>query len=212
MCLLDCCIQYDGSVALPLAVVPFSLLPGLMVSSHAYDETEKTWGTDEESIAAPLLKRDPSLRCDHEGFFNPVYWDESGAGPAYVEWSVLVDKSSPEWLERFSEPNFSALNTLGWPDMDCGVTYKGCVNMPTCNEIYSWKQNATLARRIYFIIRSMNNFNLINGVISESWLFRSDNVDEERWPRNGLTIKIGGKRSTQLNFASMASNIANTFY
>ncbi len=174
----------------------FSPLTGLMVYSHPYDEMEKNWGTDEESFAAPLLKRDPSLRCDHNGFFNPVRWDESGAGPAYVEWSMLVDKSSPEWLERVSEPNFFALNTLGWPDMDCGVTYKGCVNMPTCDEIYSRKQNATLARRIYFIIRSMNNFNLVNGVISVSLgSFARIMWMKGQCLRNGLTIKIGGKRS-----------------
>lgn len=34
-----------------------------------------------------------------------------------------------------SEPQYFALKTLHWMDVDCGVTHKGCINMPKCEEI-----------------------------------------------------------------------------
>lgn len=104
--------------------------------------------------------------CDYEGYFNPDHWEESGAAEAYLKWSILVNKTSEAWLERKSEPNFFLHGVLSWSDLDCGISYHGCKGMPTCDEILTRTQNETTARQIYFILLSMNNLNLISGIVS----------------------------------------------
>lgn len=108
--------------------------------------------------------------CDHQGYFNPDRWEESGAAEAYLKWSIMVDKTSEAWLQRESEPNFFLRDVLNWSDLDCGISYKGCIGMPSCDDILTRTQNETTARQIYFVVLSMNNFNLISGVINVSLL------------------------------------------
>ena len=112
----------------------------------------------------------PQLYCDYDGYFNPDRWAESEAGPAYLNWSMSVNKSSKAWLERTSEPSFFLEDVLGWSEMDCGVTYKGCLRMPTCDDILTKTQDKEVARQIYFINLSVNNIVLISGVVTVSLL------------------------------------------
>lgn len=104
--------------------------------------------------------------CDHDGYFNPDHWDESGAAEAYLKWSMLVDKTSEAWQKRQSEPSFFLHDVLNWSDFDCGITYRGCIGMPTCDEILTRTQNKTTARQIYFALLSMHNLNLVSGVVN----------------------------------------------
>lgn len=114
----------------------------------------------------PLASDGPVLYCDHEGYFNPSRWSESDAGKAYAQWTMVVNKTSKAWQNRVSEPDFFLRSVMGWSDMDCGVTYKGCVRMPTCDQILSRVRDRHIARQIYFVILSVNNINLISGVVN----------------------------------------------
>ncbi|MCJ1478264.1 hypothetical protein MMC13_006941 [Lambiella insularis] len=145
--------------------------------------------TSESSAKAP--ENGTLLRCAaHDNYFDFDNFDESEAGPWYAEWAYnTIQTNSKGWQDRISEPNYFALQTLQWMDMDCAVSYKGCRNMPNCDEILARVNgNITLARNIYFITQSFNNLNLIVGVISEQSL------------------------ATQTNCLGMASTMANTFF
>lgn len=140
------------------------------VPSHPFDGTNSMLKSVSKRALEHVesVETDANRFCDHEGYFNPLRWLESEAGPAYLEWIMLMDKSSTAWLGRVSEPNFFTRDVLDWPDMDCGITYRGCVRMPTCDYILNKIGDEKSARQIYFILLSMNNINLISGVISVS--------------------------------------------
>lgn len=137
--------------------------PSRHIGSKPGDVAKRVSGDD----YGPVSEGNMSYRtCDHDGYFNPDNWNESGAPEAYVKWSMLVNKTSEAWLQRESEPNFFLRDVLNWSDLDCGITYKGCIGMPTCDEILTRTQNETTARQIYFIVLSMHNLNLISGVVN----------------------------------------------
>ena len=124
---------------------------------------------DANSTGDPVIV---SEYCDPQ-YFDVKYFNESHAGPWYAEWvhSVMAE-NSPAWQARMSEPQYFALHQLHWMDMDCGVTHKGCVNMPNCDQVLQRVDgNVTLARNIYFILQSFHNLNLIGGVVSVRYLF-----------------------------------------
>ena len=101
-------------------------------------------------------------------YFDADHFEDSGAGDWYANWIRNVDKNSPAWLNRVSEPDYFARETMQWRGMDCGVTYKGCINVPSCDEILKRVDgNATLARNIYFILQSYQNINMATGVVQE---------------------------------------------
>ena len=71
-----------------------------------------------------------------------------------------------------SEPRYFAEQQLAWMDLDCGVTHKGCINMPNCDEIMERVGgDGELARKMYYVLQSYHNMNLIAGVISVSLSF-----------------------------------------
>lgn len=54
-------------------------------------------------------------------------------------------------------------------DLDCGVTHKGCINMPNCEEILAWVGgDMGMARNIYYLRQSFHNMNLVSGVTAVS--------------------------------------------
>lgn len=83
-----------------------------------------------------------------------------------MEWTMLLDKQSEAWTNRLSEPNFFARDILEWTDLDCGISYSGCIRMPSCDYILTKLQNMEKARQVYFILLSMHNINLISGVVN----------------------------------------------
>ena len=105
--------------------------------------------------------------CD-PAFFDAKNFGESGAGPWYAAWvHSAIERNSQEWQDRVSEPAYFAEHEVHWSDMDCGVSYHGCHNMPNCNEILELAGgNATHARLMYFILQSYHNMNLVAGVVS----------------------------------------------
>lgn len=132
-------------------------------SAPGGDLVRRVEGDDYESVS---MGSTFYRTCDHAGYFDPKHWTESGAAEAYLKWSILVNKTSEAWLQRQSEPNFFLRDVLDWSDFDCGVGYKGCVGMPTCDQILTRTHNETTARRIYFILLSMHNYNLVSGTVN----------------------------------------------
>ena len=102
-------------------------------------------------------------------FFNTKHFFESGAAEWYVQWTRSIDKTSSAWTDKVSEPQYFATEQLRWMDMDCGVTHRGCINMPTCDDILKRVEgNRTLARNAYYVIQSYHNTNLIASIVSVS--------------------------------------------
>ena len=137
--------------------------PSSRISSEPVRIVKRAEGDDYSPISVGSLVY---RTCDLDGYFNPDHWEESGAAESYLKWSILVNKTSEAWIQRRSEPNFFLRDVLDWSDFNCGIAYKGCIGIPTCDEILTRTQNETTARRIYFILLSMNNYNLVNGVIN----------------------------------------------
>ncbi|MCJ1397971.1 hypothetical protein MMC11_001167 [Xylographa trunciseda] len=130
-----------------------------------------------------------SKYCD-SAFFDPKHFGESGAGPWYAAWAQsAIETNTQEWQDRISEPAYFAEHEVHWPGMDCGVSYRGCHNMPNCNEILELAGgNATHARLMYYILQSYHNMNLVAGVVSEQTL------------------------AAETNVLGMSSSMANTFF
>ncbi|MCJ1387187.1 hypothetical protein MMC18_000027 [Xylographa bjoerkii] len=130
-----------------------------------------------------------SKYCD-PAFFDPKNFGDSGAGPWYAAWAhSTIEENSPEWQDRVSEPAYFAEHEVHWDGMDCGVSYRGCHNMPNCNEILALAGgNATHARLMYYILQSYHNMNLVAGVVSEQTL------------------------AAETNVLGMSSSMANTFF
>ena len=98
------------------------------------------------------------------------HFNESGAGPWYAEWVYReIHDNAADWEARVSEPQYFALKTLHMMDLDCGVTHKGCINMPNCEEILARVGgDMGTARKIYYILQSFHNMNLVSGVTAVS--------------------------------------------
>jgi len=124
-------------------------------------------------VPVPVLPRTSTYSpaggyCDAE-LFSVRHFNESGAGPWYAEWvyNEIHGNNSADWEARVSEPQYFALKTLRLMDLDCGVTHKGCVNMPNCEEILERVGgNVSMARNIYYVLQSFHNMNLVSGVIA----------------------------------------------
>ncbi|KAL9105484.1 MAG: hypothetical protein Q9187_008704 [Circinaria calcarea] len=115
---------------------------------------------------APSTGISTMTTCNPE-FFDPKHFAESGAAEWYANWTVAIDKNSPAWTDGFAEPQYFAEQQLAWMDLDCGVTHKGCINMPNCDEILERVGgDGELARKIYYVLQSYHNMNLIAGVIT----------------------------------------------
>ena len=189
-----CNPQFSSVLSLLLAYLIVST-----VGSYSFNRTNSPLTSISKRALGGLVDSPESFQtnadryCDHEGYFNPKHWHESEAGEAYMEWTMLLDKSSTAWQERVSEPNFFTRDVLGWTDMDCGITYKGCVRMPTCDYILAKIGDAKSARQIYFILLSMNNINLLSGVANVCYP-RLSLVGVSRGI-NAETLEIGAKFS-----------------
>lgn len=132
------------------------------------------WSSPSADPSSLLLSRQAPTTmttCNPE-FFDPKHFDESGAAEWYRNWTVAIDKDSSAWKNRISEPRYFAEQQLAWMDLDCGVTHKGCINMPNCDEIMERVGgDGELARKMYYVLQSYHNMNLIAGVISVSLSF-----------------------------------------
>ncbi|KAI4113648.1 MAG: hypothetical protein LQ345_005412 [Seirophora villosa] len=137
----------------------------------------------------PAEYQEPRRCDDSPGFFEPTgeNWYASGAGPAYMDWTRRINPSSSEWTERVSEPSLFAEKVLEWRDFDCGRSYNGCNNQPSCDEILTRTGNKTVARQIYFTMRQMHYYALTTGVMADSSI------------------------PAQLNLALMSQAMAHTF-
>lgn len=156
----------------PASVSSSSITPA---TATAVDSTPSSVSSSDFSEKASdngtvlALLQDTQERCAaHGDYFDFDKFQESEAGPWYAEWAYnAIQSNSRDWQNRVSEPQYFASQTLLWMDMDCTVSFKGCRNMPTCDEILARVHgNKTLARKVYFITQSFNTLNLIAGVIS----------------------------------------------
>ncbi|MCJ1382555.1 hypothetical protein MMC17_005668 [Xylographa soralifera] len=167
--------------AVPVPFVPVEPTPLVIAKANlsARDTPE-----DDSSESSSTTKY-----CD-PAFFDAKNFGESGAGPWYAAWAhSTIEENSQEWQDRVSEPAYFAEYEVHWPDMDCGVSYRGCHNMPNCNEILALADgNATHARLMYYVLQSFHNMNLVAGVVSEQTL------------------------AAETNVLAMSSSMANTFF
>ncbi|KAL8937961.1 MAG: hypothetical protein Q9216_004147 [Gyalolechia sp. 2 TL-2023] len=117
----------------------------------------------EDHVFGCLLPPDAKPRSceDDSEFFDAANWEASGAGPAYIEWIQTIDQRSPAWTDRTSEPNFFMEQVLKWKDFDCGVGLHGCDMKPSCDDILTRLGNKEKARKVYFILKSMENLSLV---------------------------------------------------
>lgn len=115
----------------------------------------------------------PRHSCSEDlAFFETTdaNWQASAAGTAYVAWTMSIDFTSASWTERASEPSFFAEQVLGWQDFDCGRSYHGCRNVPSCDDIWTTMGDKDKARQIHFIITSMQNMVFANGVVAVGYI------------------------------------------
>ena len=125
-----------------------------------------------KSSAATGLGSDP-VHTGHGQSHDAHFFDATPAnikasrfGAAYADWIQAVDKSSPAWRERLSEPDFFAKTVLEWEDdVNCGVTYNGCDGRPLCSEISKRIENRERARQICYIFDSFHHVSLITAQI-----------------------------------------------
>ena len=102
---------------------------------------------------------------------SPQNIEDSQFGAAYADWIIGVDKTSSEWEDRLSEPDYFAKTVLEWPDdVNCGIAYNGCDGKPSCNEISRRIDNQTRARQICFIFDSFHHVSLISAQIHACFL------------------------------------------
>ncbi|KAL9000474.1 MAG: hypothetical protein Q9188_005674 [Gyalolechia gomerana] len=143
----------------------------------------------EDHVFGCLLPPDAKPRfCEDDSkFFDAANWDESGAGQAYTKWIQTIDQSSAAWTNRTSEPTFFMERVLKWKDFDCGVGLRGCDMKPSCDDILTRLGDKDKARKVYFILKSMENLSLITSVIAEQSI------------------------PAQLGLTSMSGSIAHTF-
>lgn len=113
----------------------------------------------EDHVFGCILPPDAKDRyCSEDShFFDAANWDESGAGQAYMEWSKAIDLKSAAWTNRMSEPNFFAEQVLQWRDFECGVGFRGCEIKPLCDDILTKLDDKDKARKVYFILQSMQH-------------------------------------------------------
>ena len=96
-----------------------------------------------------------------------------------MDWIRQVDKTSPAWRDRLSEPDFFAKTALEWPnDVYCGVTYIDCDGRQLCAHISERIENRTRARQICYIFDSFHHVSLITAQIHADILAVS-NVSSE---------------------------------
>ncbi|KAL9027868.1 MAG: hypothetical protein Q9196_003669 [Gyalolechia fulgens] len=162
----------------------------------------------EDHVFGCLLPPDAKPRsCGEDSkYFDAANWDESGAGQAYIQWVQTIDQSSAAWTSRTSEPNFFMEQVLNWQDFDCGAGLHGCDMKPSCDEILTRLGDKDKARKVYFILKSMENLSLITSVVAVShqhdsllWLRRGTNVEQEQ----SVTVEV--------DLALMSESIAHTF-
>ncbi|MCJ1292809.1 hypothetical protein MMC34_004362 [Xylographa carneopallida] len=174
-------VSVSVSLAVPVVSVPVEPTPSIVATAKlsARNTTE-----DDSSEPSGTAKY-----CD-PAFFDAKNFGESGAGPWYAAWvHSAIEKNSQDWQDRVSEPAYFAEHAVHWPGMDCGVSYRGCHNMPNCNEVLELAgENATHARLMYFVLQSFHNMNLVAGVVSEQSL------------------------AAETNVLAMSSSMANTFF
>jgi len=154
------------SVFLPSALATSSLRRAQRASRNTASLVPRS--VSSLAVRAPTYSA-AGVYCDSD-FFSVKHFNESGAGPWYAEWVYNeIHGNGSDWAERVSEPQYFALKTLHLMDLDCGVTHKGCINMPNCEEILERVGGDTgMARKIYYILQSFHNMNLLSGVMAVS--------------------------------------------
>ncbi|MCJ1284237.1 hypothetical protein MMC26_003568 [Xylographa opegraphella] len=171
------------SAPVPVSIPSVHVEPTPPITTTASLSARDSTYDDDTSSSSATQYCDPA-------FFDAKNFGESGAGPWYAAWvHARIEKNSVAWQNRVSEPAYFAEHEVHWPDMDCGVSYRGCHNMPNCNEILELAGgNATHARLVYFVLQSYHNMNLVAGVVSEQTL------------------------AAETNVLGMSSSMANTFF
>lgn len=136
-------------------------------------ETSKHQGASgPKSSATTGLGSDP-VNTGHGQSHDLQFFETTSAnikasrfGDAYANWIAAVDKSSPTWRERLSEPDYFAKTVLDWPDdVYCGITYDGCDGRPSCSDISKRIENRARARQICYIFDSFHHVSLISAQI-----------------------------------------------
>ncbi|KZF24141.1 hypothetical protein L228DRAFT_259399 [Xylona heveae TC161] len=81
----------------------------------------------------------------------------SDFGEFYKSWARSA-QTQPHKLNKLGEAGYFAFSQVrGWVGFECGIEHRGCVNMPTCEDILLATESKDLARKIYFTVESMDN-------------------------------------------------------
>lgn len=105
-----------------------------------------------------------ALSCDSPFFdLTTENFEASEVANYYTSW-VATAWQKPEFTS-LGEVKFFLYNHLGTKDVECGVSYMGCIRLPSCEEILDLVDNFDMARRIYFIGRIIDNVSLFAGLI-----------------------------------------------
>ncbi|KAI9703569.1 MAG: hypothetical protein M1836_007339 [Candelina mexicana] len=82
---------------------------------------------------------------------------DSDFGNYYKDWSKTAHLH-PAYNSSSDEMAFFAKQHIGWPDMKCGLSFKGCDNRPSCKDIFDLSEgDVDKARRVFFVITSTHN-------------------------------------------------------
>ena len=186
-------VEQDARQNHPTEVEPSlhsTLLPRTYQSSPRFENSTQNSITTTEPVRP---HKNVPYRCN-AAFFHPRHFNASGTSQWYTDFTTAIDKTSPEWIGRVGEIQYFAQKKLNWVDADCGVSYRGCRNLPTCDEIVE-RVNGDMeeARRIYFVLRSAANMNLIGGVVSVCEICQWSRLVSHSYRGEGLTWASGTK-------------------
>lgn len=93
----------------------------------------------------------------------------SGVSEAYSAW-VKKASARPEFTDVGEVSLF--FQDHGFRDVECGVTWLGCKNAPSCESIRdAFAGNDEEARRVYFVSQIVQNIALIAGLVYVSFPF-----------------------------------------
>ncbi|KAL8766988.1 MAG: hypothetical protein Q9209_006400 [Squamulea sp. 1 TL-2023] len=141
-----------------------------------------------------ISKRVATHHCrdtaENAAFFErtPGNWRASDAANRYKTLMSSLFRTS-EWTDRETEPSLFARHTIGWDDLECGVSFDGCHEAPSCDEVLTaLGGDRDEARWVWFILESINNVALVSSVVDKQ------------------TVR------SQIDLAPLAESAAHTFY
>ena len=151
---------------LPLPSIAQSIAKGIIANeTQTLDDGSKSNDTkdvDDKYLTIPSYRHHssgPVQACDnHDGFWDLENEEASDWGVALYQWSMNIDKTTREWMERTSEVHFFVQDVLGIEGFECGIGIDmGCDQMPDCDTVLTRAVDPHDARRIMYVLASYKN-------------------------------------------------------